>query len=96
MTSSVVLRWCIGAVDKAIAECGEGRTDAAVADSLASREPEPALENIDEINAAFGAPTVAEILSRVTVDLPPLPSKHLCSELGYSFEWWRLTTSCCR
>jgi hypothetical protein len=75
VTSSVVLRWYIGAIDKAIAECGEGRTDAAVADSLAGREPEPALQNIDEINAAFGAPTVAEILSRVTVDLtrPSLP-----------------------
>ena len=54
-----------GAIDKAIAECGEGRTDAAVADALAGRDPEAALANIDEINEAFEAPTVAEILTRV-------------------------------
>eukprot|EP01046_Picozoa_sp_COSAG06_P032709 COSAG06_NODE_3289_length_5550_cov_26.579894_3_plen_167_part_00 len=54
-----------GAIDKAIAEYGEGRTDAAVADALAGRDPEAALANIDEINEAFEAPTVAEILTRV-------------------------------
>ena len=67
MTDSVDCVLNIGAIDKAIAECGEGRTDAAVADSLAGREPEPALQDIDEINDAFGAPTVAEIMSRVTI-----------------------------
>jgi hypothetical protein len=74
----------IGAIDKAIADCGEGRTDAAVADSFAGREPEPALQDIDEINEVFGAPTVAEILSRVTTDLPA--HYYLCSELACSFE----------
>ena len=58
---------CTGAIDKAIAECGEGRTDTAVADSLAGREPEPALQDIDEINQAFSAPTVSEILLRVSL-----------------------------
>ena len=54
-----------GAIDKAIADCGEGRTDAAVADAMAGRDAEPALADVDAINEAFGAPTVEEILTRV-------------------------------
>ena len=71
---------CTGAIDKAIAECGEGRTDTAVADSLAGREPEPALKDIDEINQAFSAPTVSEILLRVSLFCLGTTNKHLSDE----------------
>ena len=54
-----------GDQDKAIAGLGEGRTDAAVAEALDGRPPEPALANIDAINAVFSAETVAEILARL-------------------------------
>ena len=54
-----------GGQDKAIAGLGEGRTDAAVAEALDGRSPEPALANIDAINAVFSAETVAEILARL-------------------------------
>ena len=55
----------MGDQDKAIAGLGEGRTDAAVAEALDGRPPEPALANIDAINAVFSAETVAEILARL-------------------------------